>query len=260
VFRPRNGCSRRVAVARLPDLPTIHNNAHCLKSGDMSLTGRLCDSGQKAQGLKEQHVSSLGVVTKMTEEKSRGTKTHKNKEKTVQCPVEGCEKEVLSRGLHLHVRRSSGGGHGEQDEIPPDINLDDAKVVGDREVEMDYPEHRDSEQVARLCPYCERPFRGKHGVMIHLGQVAGRKNHPEDAPKRHEPDDFSIVHVDENENVVEVVEEGTSMPSTERRLEKTDIGIGSLNEEKVQEYIEGLREQGLDSEAERAEKMLLGSK
>lgn len=183
---------------------------------------------------------------------------HTNKEKTVKCPVEGCEAETLARGLHLHVMRTSGNGHGPQNELPEDVDLDKAEEVGSREVQMEYPEERDSEQVARLCPYCERPYRGKHGVMIHLGQVAGRKNHPEDATEQHEPEDFAIVHVDENENVVEVVEEGTSMPSTERRREReADPELGSLSPEKVRAYIEDLREQGMEQEAERAEKMLL---
>jgi hypothetical protein len=192
---------------------------------------------------------------------SNGSKKikHTNDEKTVRCPVEGCEKEVLSRGLHLHVSRSSGSGHGDQGEVPPNIDLGDADVVGSRSVEMEYPEERDSETVARLCPYCERPFRGKHGVMIHLGQVQGRKNHPEDAPKLHKPDDFAIVHVDENENVIEMVEEPTEMPSTERRreAEKEDE---SLDVDDVKEYIEGLREQGLDEQADQAEKMLLNDR
>lgn len=183
-------------------------------------------------------------------------KKHTNDEKMVRCPVEGCEKETLSRGLHLHVMRSSGNGHGTQNELPEGVNLDDAEEVGSREVEMNYPEERNSEQVARLCPYCERPYRGKHGVMIHLGQTAGRKNHPENPKELHEPDDFAIVHVDENENVVEVVEEETSMPSTERR--QNPEGGEALSEEKVQEYINDLREQGLDEEADKAEMMLLG--
>lgn len=192
----------------------------------------------------------------MPQESSSQTKKHKNDETTVRCPVEGCDKEVLSRGLHLHVLRSAGDGHGPQNDIPPEVDLDDAEVVGDQEVEMEYPEERNPEQVSRLCPYCERPYRGKHGVMIHLGQTAGRKNHPEDAAERHEIDDFAIVHVDENENVVEVVEEGTEMPSTERRREK-DPSDG-LSESEVKEYIEGLRDQGREGEANRAEKMLLG--
>lgn len=180
-------------------------------------------------------------------------KKHQNQEKTVRCPVDGCGKEVLSRGLHLHVSRSSSGGHGEQGMIPEGVNLDNAEEVGSREVEMEYPENRDSEKVARLCPYCERPFRGKHGVMIHLGQTKGRKNHPEDAPEQHEPDDFAVVEVDDRENVVEVVEEPTSLPSTERRQEKEE----SLDPDDVRQHIQELREQGLDEQAEKAEKMLL---
>jgi hypothetical protein len=190
----------------------------------------------------------------MSPEPSGKKKSHKNEERTVRCPVEGCEKTTLARGLHLHVMRSGGGGHGESGEIPENIKLEDAETVGTKEVTMDYPEKRDSETVARLCPYCERPFRGKHGVMIHLGQVAGRKNHPEDAPEHHEPEDFDIVHVDENENVIEVVEEGTSMPSTERR----QAGESGLDPDKVEEYIQSLRDEGREEEAERAEKMLLG--
>lgn len=184
---------------------------------------------------------------------------HTNDEKTVRCPVEGCEKEVLSRGLHLHVSRSSGSGHGDQGEVPQGIDLENAKEVGSRSVEMEYPEERDAEQVARLCPYCERPFRGKHGVMIHLGQVQGRKNHPENAPDLHKPDDFAIVHVDENENVIEMVEEPTEMPSTERRREAEEEGE-SLDVDDVRGYIEGLREQGLDEQADQAEKMLLNDR
>lgn len=191
-------------------------------------------------------------------ENQHKTNKHKNDETTVRCPVEGCEKEVLSRGLHLHLSRSSDTDHGEQGMIPKGVSADDAKIVGTQEVEMNYPKERDAETVSRLCPYCERPFRGKHGVMIHLGQTAGRKNHPEDAAEQHEPDDFAIVHVDEKGNTVEVVEESTAMPSTERRREKeSEDGSGSLDENNIQDYIQGLYDQGLDEEAKKAEDMLL---
>lgn len=183
--------------------------------------------------------------------------SHKNDETTVKCPAADCDEEVLARGLHLHVRQSVGDGHGTQGEVPSGLNLENAEKVGSREVEMDYPEEREAEEVARLCPYCERPFRGKNGVMIHLGQVKGRKNHPEDAPERHEPDDFPIVTVDENENVIEIMDEGTTMPSTDQRREREAEGE-SLDEEAIKEHIQDLRDQGLDNEADRAEKMLLG--
>lgn len=181
------------------------------------------------------------------------TKTHKNKEKTVTCPVEGCDKETLSRGLHLHVRQSTSGNHGSQGEVPTNVDLEDAEPAGEQEVEMEYPEKRDTEDVSRLCPYCERPFDGKHNVMIHLGNTKGRKNHPENPKEIHDLDDFAIVHVDDNENVVEVVEEATSMPSTERRQERAE----QPDPDEIRDYIEGLRENGLEEEAEKAEAMLL---
>lgn len=180
--------------------------------------------------------------------------THRNDEKMVKCPAKDCDAEVLSRGLHLHVMRSSGDGHGEQNEVPDNLDLDKAEEVGTKEVKMDYPETREGEQVARMCPYCERPFRGKYGVMIHLGQLAGRKNHPENGPELHDPDDFSIVHVDENENIVEVTDGETSLPATERRQEKMDTP--NLDNESIQAYINDLRERGKDEEADRAEEML----
>jgi len=178
-------------------------------------------------------------------------KKHKNDEKTVECPA--CGEEVLARGLHLHVMRSSGNGHGPHMEVPEDMDLKSAEEVGTREVEMDYPEERDSEDFARLCPYCERPYRGKHGVMIHLGQLAGRKDHPHNATEEHDPEDFPIVEVDEDENVVEVVEEPTALPATEERQE-AERGV---DQEQVRKHIQELRDQGLEEQAKQAEEMLL---
>jgi len=179
---------------------------------------------------------------------------HKNEERTVECPGEGCDEEPLARGLYLHVMRSSGNGHGSKNEVPEYINLEEAKTAGTREVEMEYPEERDSESVARLCPYCKRPFRGKQGVMIHLGQMAGRKDHPKKPREKHDAEDFSIVQVDEDENIVEVIKESTVMSSTERPRESNE----PIDEETVRKHIEDLREQGLEEEAERAKKRLLG--
>jgi hypothetical protein len=186
---------------------------------------------------------------------SNDTNKHRNREKTVICPVEGCDQEVLSRGLHLHVRQSTSGDHGPQGEIPSDVDLDKAEPAGEKEVEMEYPEERDVEEVFRLCPYCRQPFRGKHNAMIHLGQTAGRKNHPENPKERHDPEDLPIVQVDDDKNVVEFVEEGTSMPSTERRQEREE----PPDHDEVREQIEDLREQGLDEMADKFEQMLLGN-
>jgi len=187
---------------------------------------------------------------------SDNSNNHKNDEKAVNCPVEGCKKEVLARGLHLHVRQSGGGNHGESGEVPENVDLEDAKEAGTQEVEMEYPESRDSEKVARLCPYCERPFRGKHGVMIHLGQIKGRKDHPENGPELHEPEDFDIVEVDDKGNVESVIEKGEaeSLSTTEQRIEN---GGSDESTERIMKHIEELREKGLEEEAERAKEMLL---
>ena len=129
----------------------------------------------------------------------------RNAERVVKCPVEGCDAEKLARGMHLHVLRSVGDGHGDSGEIPEHVSFDDLEEVGTQEGEVNYPEEREVESVARLCPYCSVPFRGKNGVLIHLGQVAGRKNHPPNASKVHEPDDFPVVELDDDENIVGVV-------------------------------------------------------
>ena len=136
--------------------------------------------------------------------------SHRNKERVVKCPVEGCDAEKLARGIHLHVLQSAGKGHGEQGEIPDGISFDDLEDAGTKEVEVNYPEEREVESIARLCPYCSVPFNGKHGVLIHLGQVAGRKNHPPNASRVHEPEDFPIVKLDDDENIVSVVDNHTA--------------------------------------------------
>lgn len=183
---------------------------------------------------------------------------HSNEERTVLCPVDDCDEELLARGAHLHVMRSVGDGHGKQGDIPDHLDFDNLETVGTQEVEMDYPEERDQESdVVRLCPYCEQPFKGAHGVMIHLGQTAGRKNHPEDASDKHELDDFPIVKLDEDENIVEYVDRGKSLNDVgTSRSEATD-GDGELEEDNIREYIETLRSEGKDEEADKAEKMLL---
>ncbi|MGQ3327629.1 hypothetical protein [Halorubrum sp. FL23] len=71
---------------------------------------------------------------------------------------------------------------------------------------MDYPEERENEKHARLCPYCNQTFVGEQGVMIHLGQTAGRKNHPESAGEHHTIDDFPRVEVDEQGNITSVID------------------------------------------------------
>jgi peptide subunit release factor 1 (eRF1) len=157
---------------------------------------------------------------------------------------------VLTRGLHLHVLRKNDETHGPQGEAPPGLHVDNAETVGSRPVEVDYPEERASEDVARLCPYCQTPFKGKNGVLIHLGQVAGRKNHPGNASVVHEPSDFPVVELDEDENVVAVVE-GHILSSVQRPHDE------AIPVERVYRYIADLVSEGRSDEAKRARQRLL---
>jgi hypothetical protein len=51
--------------------------------------------------------------------------------------------------------------------------------------------------------------------MIHLGQMEGRKNFPDDVTDRHDAEDFPKVEVDENGRITEVIEYGSdpTLPS-----------------------------------------------
>lgn len=175
-------------------------------------------------------------------------------EPIVVCPVDGCTAEQVSRGLHLHVLRSSGSGHGEQGDIPPGVDLEDAEVVGQQEVEVDYPEERKTESAARLCPYCERPYKGKNGVLIHLGLVEGRKDHPENASEVHDATDFPVVKIDEDENVVAVV--NSPEPSAvDQRRQYSDEDVAAdeevvleLNREEVKHLYDAIKQAGLENE------------
>jgi len=135
---------------------------------------------------------------------------HSNDERTVRCPVDGCDATPLARGINLHLNRSSGDGHGELGEVPDHISTDSLETVGAREVEMDYPEERDNEEYARLCPYCNQTFSSAQGLMIHLGQTAGRKNHPTNPQDRHEISDFPRVEADADGNAQRAVPVETS--------------------------------------------------
>lgn len=141
---------------------------------------------------------------------------HRNDERTVRCPVEGCDATPLARGINLHLNRSSGDGHGPRGEVPDHISTDNLETVGTESVEMDYPEERQNQKHARLCPYCNETFAGVQGLMIHLGQTAGRKNHPANPKDRHEAGDFPRVEVDSKGNVQAAVDTPETVPADSR--------------------------------------------
>lgn len=173
-------------------------------------------------------------------------------EPVVKCPAEGCDHTGVSRGMHLHVRQSSGKGHGPHGDIPESIDMSDLEVVGTKDVEVNYPENRSQDKTARVCPWCERPFNGFQGLMIHLGQNVGKDEvHPDEVPEDATKDDFPVGRVDNNRNVLEILDEGTLMPSTKRRRR------GVVDRAKVVDFIESLEEDGYDDIAEKAEMELL---
>lgn len=180
-------------------------------------------------------------------------KPTRNAERVVKCPVEGCDAEKLARGMHLHVLRSVGDGHGDSGEIPEHVSFDDLEEVGTQEVEVNYPEERKVESVARLCPYCSVPFRGKNGVLIHLGQVAGRKNHPPNASKVHEPDDFPVVELDDDENIVGVVSsrsaESPDFDSVDQETDEPEA-FATFSKDEVERLYEAVSKAG-DKQAKR---------
>ena len=182
-----------------------------------------------------------------------GTTKHTNSEKVVKCPVEGCDHEGLSRGIHLHVRQSSGNGHGEHGDTPENLDFDNLETVGEKSVEMDYPDERTEEESARLCPYCGNAFKGFRGIKIHLGQKHGKGVHPDDATDI-EKSDCPIARVDEDMNVIEIVEDKSIMPSTKKRIEAES---DSVSLEAVHQFIEDIRNEGHEQVAEKAESQLL---
>jgi hypothetical protein len=155
--------------------------------------------------------------------------------------------------MHLHVLQSAGNGHGPNGDIPENLDFDNLEVVGERDVEMDYPEERKVEDTARLCPFCGNAFKGYQGVKIHLGQKQGKGVHPENTVEETSLEDCPVAEVDEDMNVINVVEENALMPSTKRRIE----GADSVPIETIQEYIQQLEDDGHEEEADRARSALL---
>jgi len=176
-----------------------------------------------------------------------------NQEVTVRCPAEypdgtECGEEIVSRALHLHVLRKNDEAHGDQGDIPPDLDLHSAEQIGEQTVEVDYPDDREREESHRECPYCKRVFSGKQSLEIHFGHVVGRKNHPKDREEFPDAEDCPTVKLDERENVVDRTG-GVVTPSKERRR-------ADQLHEKLLDHADELRSEEREEEAEIIEKAL----
>lgn len=182
-------------------------------------------------------------------------------EKVVKCPVPNCEAEKLRRSIHLHIRQSSGGGHGEHGDTPDtykDMDTSELEVVGVKNVNFNYPDERDEQDdTVRLCPYCGQSFDGYRSLAIHVGQAANKpeeEKHPEDASDKLEPENAPIAQVDAKNDVIEIVKEGNLMPSTKHRILSESEGVSP---ERIQDFIDELKEEGHLKFARRVENKLL---
>lgn len=169
-----------------------------------------------------------------------------NKEEKVVCPVDSCSQEAMKRGLFMHIYQTDdakGQGHYPRGEIPPNINREKIKVTGKSEIELDYPETQELETVHYLDTYTGKAYEGKRGLMIHLGQKAGQDNIPKDVTKRHRPDDFPIVDIDDDGNITEVIKHPTGdVPPIEPYLPWfTDSEDGYVSKRKVKQFVEKIR-------------------
>ena len=156
-----------------------------------------------------------------------------NGERTVRCPLEGCNRELLARGVNLHIRQSSDNIHGPQGEVPEDVNLDEMETVGAKSVNVDYPEERNDDTNYVLCPFCYEIFKGQRGMKTHLSQKSGQGQHPDDATEQSELEKATL--------------------SKEVRTNETEFFA-----DRVRKYINYLLAEGEIEEAKRAKRFLLG--
>lgn len=73
--------------------------------------------------------------------------TPNNRDRTVQCPVKGCDAEVSARGVNLHVRNTDGKDHGPAGEVPDHINFDDLTTVDKPRRPREPPQDTEKETV-----------------------------------------------------------------------------------------------------------------
>lgn len=187
--------------------------------------------------------------------------TTTNEEDTAECPV--CAKEVPKRGLFMHIFQSDdpdGKDHYPRFEVPPNIDIEDVKVTGKTEVGMQYPDKQNLEEVYYLDTYTGKAYEGKRGLMVHLGQQAGKNNIPDDVTDRHDADDFPIVDIDKDGNVTEIIKEAQGdVPPIEPYVPwYTDDEEGYVQRKKIRTFVDNLKNsQTGAASAEAIEKALL---
>lgn len=189
----------------------------------------------------------------------------KNLEDEVECPIDGCDQTTTARGLNMHVFHTNdpeGEGHYPGGETPPDFDAGAVEVVGKKEVEMDFPDEVDLEDKEYLDTYTGKAYQGKRGLMIHLGQMEGKHNIPEDVTDRHDAEEFPLVETDEDGNITEVVREPRGrVPPIESYVPwYDDEEEGYIPRRKVTEVIEEVKNSQTQTiSANALEQKLLGN-
>jgi hypothetical protein len=188
----------------------------------------------------------------------------RNLEDKVVCPIEGCDSETAARGLHLHIYHTDdpeGEGHYPRGEVPPDFNKDNIEVIGKQSIQMDYPDEQELEDAKYLDTYTGKAYKGKRGLMIHLGQMEGQENIPSNVTDRHDADDFPMVKVDEKGNITDVLRWSSGdVPAIEPYLPwYEDRDKGFIERRKVKELVKELKNGSGAISAEVLEEELLGS-
>ena len=176
--------------------------------------------------------------------------THGDANDVLVCPVEGCSKEnEYERGIYLHILWSVGNGHGEQGEVPEELGLEKPPISGPQDQVINDPVDYPARRIARICPYCGDTFYGENGVLIHLGKLAGKKNHPVNASDVHEPEDFPIVELDDNDDIIGVVSSRAACPGETRDESESDEGGADVTLSKDQfDYLRVLIYEETDDE------------
>ncbi len=117
----------------------------------------------------------------MTKEQGKKAKyrQHTNEENLVKCPY--CGDEKRSRGLYLHIFRSSDEAHGGHKDVPDTWERDkeNLEVVGQKELTLNVPTNKEYDHELLLCKYCGEKFKGTHGLSVHLSRVEDSV-HPKD--------------------------------------------------------------------------------
>lgn len=152
-----------------------------------------------------------------------------------------------------------GEGHGPVGEVSDSLDLQDVEVVGTADVQMDYPNTQDIGDAEYFDTYTGHAYKGKRGLMVHLGQVAGEHNIPANVTDRFDADDFPIVETDDDGNILNVVEWGSEdVPPLEPYLpwfENSEIGY--IRKKKVREVLEKFKATGQEITPDSLEKELI---